>query len=207
MQRQLILFLLWAAVLSSCAGAGSSTRNESTVEIGGGLRFGLLSPASFGEELLIEQAVKISFNAENYELLFYTQITSADVTIVATLPSGTRLFSIVYDGQTIISEGGDVLGSITPQYLLADLQLAQWPFSAVAGSLAASNTCFTAGSCAFSQNVEQLRRDLANAGVSVISISYDGLPQYQHTTEYRHHQRMYQLRVETLGTTPIAVKP
>jgi hypothetical protein len=182
-------------VLCACAHTGSSNQ----VRIADELVFALLPPASFGASLMLTQAATIEFGAEQHELLFYTEISAEKISIVGALPSGTRLFSIVYDGQAIVSDGTqDLLSSITPEYFLADLQLTQWPLAEVANGLAAVNSCFASGSCVISETADHLQRNLNRDGQSVVSIRYGALPHYRNSTSYEHHERGYRLQVETL---------
>src|SRR5688500_13189111 len=133
------LSILGVLMLYVCVHTGS----EQQVRIAEDLVFDLLHPASFGANLVLTQAASIEFGSELHELLFYTEISADNISLVGTLPDGTRLFSITYDGNTIQGDGNqDLLGRITPEYFLADLQLAQWPFAEVANALATANSCF-----------------------------------------------------------------
>ncbi len=195
MQKLRIIICL-VLILNGCA--HNSTDNQ--VFLTDALVFNLLPPDTFGQNLLLTQAVTVWFEEKLYDLLFYTEISAKAITIVGSLPGGIRLFSIVYDGQTIQSEGYmEVITRIKPEYFLADLQIAQWPFAEVSGSFAASNVCFKQGSCVLNETADHMQRSVSKDGKVMISIKYDGLPHYQHTTQYEHHLRHYRLRVETLA--------
>jgi hypothetical protein len=188
-------------MLCGCA----HTSGEHQVYIAEALVFDLLPPASFGESLVLTQAATIEFGAELHELLFYTEITPKSIALVGALPNGTRLFSITYDGQTIQSDGNqDLLGRITPAYFLADLQLAQWPLAEIAKALAGANSCFANGSCVISETADHLQRSLSREGKTVVSIRYGAVPHYQSSTSYEHHERGYNLQVETLEVQALA---
>ncbi|MES2626116.1 MAG: DUF3261 domain-containing protein [Pseudomonadota bacterium] len=187
-------------LLCACAHTGSSTQ----VRVADAIALDLMPPASFGQSLVLTQLALIEFGEEQYELLFYTEISPTKITIVGTLPNGTRLFSIVYDGLVIQSDGSEqLLSRITPEYFLADLQLTQWPLEAVANSLALTNTCFMTGSCEITESTDHLQRNISRNGNAVISIQYDSVPHYQNSTSYEHHERGYHLNVETLEVQPI----
>ena len=182
-------------VLSACA----STATTDQVRIANAIVFNLLPPASFGESVLLTQAATIEFGSGEADLVFYTAISPAGISIVGALPNGTRLFNISYDGQTIASDGPqELLSSITPEYFLADLQFSQWPLEQVESSLAAANPCFANGSCILSETTDHLQRNLTRDGLAVISIQYDAVPHYRNSTSYIHHERGYRLQVETL---------
>jgi hypothetical protein len=188
-------------LLSACAVTGSGDQ----VRIANAIVFNLLTPASFGESVLLTQAATIGFGDEQRELLFYTEISPASISIVGALPNGTRLFNINYDGEIISSEGPrDLLSSITPEYCLADLQLSQWPLEQVESSLAAANPCFGNGSCMLNETADHLHRNLTRDGSAVISIQYGAAEHYRNSTSYTHHERGYSLRIETLEVaTPL----
>jgi hypothetical protein len=191
-------------LLSACAVTGGRDQ----VRIANTIVFNLLTPASFGESVLLTQAATIGFGNEQRELLFYTEITPASISIVGTLPNGTRLFNINYDGQVVSSDGPrDLLSSITPEYFLADLQLSQWPLEQVESSLAAANPCFANGSCTLTETADHLQRNLTRDGSAVISIQYGAAEHYRDSTSYIHHERGYRLQVETLEVVTTGEQP
>jgi hypothetical protein len=195
------------AIALLLSGACAHIDDAGQVRIADRLVFDLLPPASFGESLVLTQAATIEFGDEHRELLFYTEISADNISVVGTLPNGTRLFSIIYDGQMIRSEGpADLFNSITPEYFLADLQLAQWPFAEVAADLAAANPCFADGSCIVSETTDHLQRNLNREGQPVISIHYGSLPHYQDSTLYEHFERGYRLQIETLDVQKLAAE-
>jgi hypothetical protein len=188
-------------------GACAHTADVTQVRIADGLVFELLPPVSFGESLMLTQAAAIEFGNEQSELLFYTEITAEKISIVGALPNGTRLFSILYDGQTILSDGNqELLSRITPAYFLADLQLAQWPLEIISNGLAGTNPCFMLGSCVLSESVDHLQRSLIRDGKDVVNIQYEGIPHYRNSTAYEHKERGYRLHIETLEVQTLAVE-
>ena len=68
----------------------------------------------------------------------------------------------------------------------------------VARVLAAANSCFANGSCVISETADHLQRSLSRDGQAVLSIRYGAVPHYQGSTLYEHHERGYNLQVETL---------
>lgn len=202
--QKFISAMLLAVTLTACA----HPAGNGEVVIADGLRFALRSPASFGQQLLLVQAATLSFGAENNELLFHTEITNRNIAIVGSLPSGARLFSIVWDGTTLQSEGyEDLLASIPPAYFVADLQLAQWPLAEVLAGFAGSGECFDAGNCRLTESANQLQRVLSVADAAVISIGYSGIPHHLHDIQYEHHGRQYRLLIETLDVQALAAAP
>ncbi len=183
------------AGLSACV----SPVRDGGVNIARGLVFGLLPPAGFGQSLVLTQAATLEFGDEQHDLLFYTEITPQNISLVGTLPNGTRLFSIIYDGQTVRSDGNqDLLARLAPEYFLADLQLAQWPFADLAQTLAASNPCFRSGACVIFESADQLQRALSRDGEIIIDIRYGNNIHHEGSTNYQHRERGYRLQVETL---------
>jgi hypothetical protein len=189
------LSIVTIAMLTACAVTGGANQ----VRITNSIVFDLLPPASFGASLLLTQVATIEFGRGQRELLFYTEISPANIAIVGSLPNGTRVFNINYDGQIITSEGPrDLLSSITPEYFLADLQLAQWPLAQVESSLAAANPCFANGTCVINETADHLQRSLTREGLALISVQYDAAEHYRNSTSYIHHERGYRLQVETV---------
>lgn len=206
--QKLLSAMLLVVTLAACAHSVS----DGELVIADGLRFVLRSPASFGEDVLLVQAATLSFgeagNAARHELLFHTEITARHVAVVGSLPNGARLFSIVWDGSTLQSEGAaDLLAMIPPAYFIADLQLAQWPLAEVRAGFAPSAACFSTGRCRLTESSNQLQRVLVTSDTAVISISYSGIPPYQHNTQYEHHGRGYRLAIETLDVQSLAEAP
>ena len=190
-------------MLSACV----HTATPSQVRIADALVFDLLPPSGFGQNLLLTQAATVWFGDERHELLFYTEITADTVTIVGTLPGGARLFSIVYDGQTIKSEGyQELLRTVTPEYLLADLQISLWPLADVASSFAAANNCFQTDHCVFEETTDQLQRSLTRDDERVINIRYTGLPHVEFSMQYEHLERAYRLQIETLAVDVLEIE-
>lgn len=200
--------IISACLLLTTAACSSLPREANVVFIDDRLAFHLLSPASFGEHVILTQLVNIRYTqqgeAQSQELLFYSEIGPEAVDVAGLLPDGTRLFSFRYDGNALHTEGRpEILGRLDPQYLLADMQIALWPYAEVRASLAQHNDCF-AVSCELSESADQLRRELHVRDRELIDIRYQGLPHYGYTTHYQHHGRQYALDIETLEAQLVA---
>lgn len=190
------------AQLSGCASTGA----DDLVQVGGGIAFRLLAPANLGEQVILTQVVTLSYGAESQQLLFFSEVNAEAVNIAGLLPDGTRLFSISYDGASLLSEGNsEVLTRLDPPYLLADMQMALWPLAAVRSSLDTANACFAAGTCQLLETADQRQRTLSRNGNVIIDIRYQDLPAYRATLAYEHRARGYSLQIETVDVEPSAL--
>lgn len=202
MQKLIIRFFLFLLV-SACAGSGTmsvvNSESELKLDLATDIVFELLPPASFGADLNLVQSATISYDGDDIELLFYLEINQDEVVIVGMLPVGTRLFTIIYDGESIQSEGhSQTLERIQAKYLIADLQFSLWPTTLLNNAFESSNACFRTKECIFSESLDRSSRLLSHSDEDILAISYIG--DWLDTGEiiYQNFPRAYQLRVLTL---------
>ncbi|GIU11342.1 MULTISPECIES: DUF3261 domain-containing protein [unclassified Shewanella] len=78
------------------------------------------------------QKVSIETTDNQHELLSQLEITGQQLTLVGLAPLGQALFTLTYDGNTLISEQSQLLGDqFKAEYLLAIMQLIYWPDTSV----------------------------------------------------------------------------
>lgn len=92
----------------------------------------LVAPAALGSDRVVSQVVRAAYGAR--ELTFNCVVTVKDgsMTLVGLNSLGIRLFTIRYDGTRVEAETApEMRGAITPERLLADLQLVFWPLASL----------------------------------------------------------------------------
>lgn len=163
------------------------------------IQYRLLTPSSLGTSLAVTQVANIQTNENHYELIFKLEITASQMRVVGILPSGIKLFTIIYDGKAINSQGNaDIMKNIKPQYLLADIQLSLWPVHVLKEQWFNHLNCFKRSSCTFHESKNQLLRRISVNNDAIISIEFDKVPPKRHKSIYVHHQRNYRIELETM---------
>jgi hypothetical protein len=120
-------------VLMLLALAGCATQR---VQTGGGLARPLLAPASLGEERSVTQVVRGAFGPREMTMNCVVTVKDGVMTVVGLNAMGVRLFTIRYDGTTTTVDNSlPVPAQLTPERLLADLQLVHWPLRPLQAAL------------------------------------------------------------------------
>jgi hypothetical protein len=118
-------------VLMLLALAGCATQR---VQTGGGRP--LLAPASLGEERSVTQVVRGAFGPREMTMNCVVTVKDGVMTVVGLNAMGVRLFTIRYDGTTTTVDNSlPVPAQLTPERLLADLQLVHWPLRPLQAAL------------------------------------------------------------------------
>lgn len=115
--------LLISVALVGCAaprGAGSAVDSPARP---------LASPAAAGEHA-VSQVVRGAVGAREVTLSCVVSVKDGVMSVVGLNALGVRLFTIRYDGsQVSVDKSFGVPDALTPDRLLADLQLVYWPLS------------------------------------------------------------------------------
>ena len=191
---------LMALSLLACAHRFGPTQ----IPVADDVAFDLLPPASFGRSVSLIQLAEIEYSGDVREILFVSEITPQAISIVGLLPNGTRLFSIVYDGMAIESDGLEsdgyesLLNRIQPAFLLTDFQFSQWPIVQLTSQLQKSSNCFNDGNCLFLESQDRLQRTLRVGSRLALKIDYGGLPVIDNTIELTHYLRGYRINLTML---------
>lgn len=207
--KPLFMFLLIIVMLNACVSRTEKVHKHSLVNIANQISFPLLSPASYGGSLSITQLAEISVNGKTHELLFQVEISSTRIIIVGLLTSGTRVFTISYDGVLIKSDGiNSVLEQIKPEYLMADLQLSFWPLSAIENAGFCESTEFTLEHCQIVQEIDTagntVRRIIQNSKTLIKIISVNNIegdanqPEKIRRIKYINFTRNYKILLTTI---------
>lgn len=95
----------------------------------------LAAPAAAGEHAA-RQVVRGAIGAREMTLSCVVSVKDGAMSVIGLNAMGVRLFTMTYDGRrTHVEKAGGIPEAITPERLLADLQLVYWPLSALQDSL------------------------------------------------------------------------
>jgi hypothetical protein len=127
-----VLVFIAAFLLAGCA---SPTTRVSTAE---GSR-PLLAPQTLGAERSASQIVRGALGERELAINCVVTVKEGAMTIVGLSAMGVRIFTIKYDGvATSVENTLPIPPQLTPEKLLADLQLVYWPLAALEKPLAAA---------------------------------------------------------------------
>lgn len=97
----------------------------------------ILSGAVFKEPREVTQIVRGAFADRDLTLQCAVQVQGSVVTVAGIGTLGQRLFTLSYDGTRLTAESSPLVpGAFAPERLLADLELALWPLSALQAAYA-----------------------------------------------------------------------
>lgn len=100
----------------------------------------LLPPASLGGDRAVGQVVRGAVGAREMTINCVVTVKDGAMTVVGLNAMGVRLFTVRYDGQQVQAEQmPGVPEQLTPDRLLADLQLVFWPLPALQSTLASAD--------------------------------------------------------------------
>ncbi|HUS24284.1 MAG TPA: DUF3261 domain-containing protein [Candidatus Binatia bacterium] len=117
--------LLSCALLAACAAPGAGRPAAMPV-------LPVLSPASYGRSAQLEQVLHAAFGAQEASLQCIVGITPQRLTVLGLTALGQRVFSLEYDGTALKAERSPLApDQVQPERILADLQFALWPLSAL----------------------------------------------------------------------------
>lgn len=174
--------LLLLLCLTGCL----ATRPVESVSVASGVELVLQLPR---QEISRTQTVVASYKGQQHLLLIQTEASPTRLVMAGLTPTGSRLFSVEFDGQTVQSWRSPLFNApFDGRYLIADFELAQFPLEQLRPALSGPVQL---------RELQQdgvLRRELADlAGQSLIRIDYRGS-----SMNYCHLQRDYCLQIETL---------
>ncbi|NVK22240.1 MAG: DUF3261 domain-containing protein [Kangiellaceae bacterium] len=184
MQSKLTFITCLLLFIASCS--TRQVQQHSTIDLANGVSFELQSPSSFGKNFITTQLATIEYQEQKHELLFQLEIDQQRIILVGLTPSGTRLFTIISDGNTVQADGFKaVVEQIKPEYLLADMQIALWPQQIIQAAVQAE-------SVSIKHNTDS--RILMVSKKPLIEINYSDI------LVYKHLERGYQISIQTLSS-------
>ncbi len=124
------------------------------------------------------QKATIRTQTQQHELLTQLELTQQNLTLVGLAPLGQALFTLTFDGKTLISEQSSFMGDqFKAEYLLAIMQLIYWPDASVnrhlQGAVMRSYQC-DADLCrgVFADNKNNIDSQISNKHQPMIAIRY-----------------------------------
>jgi hypothetical protein len=194
--QKLIAVCLFALLQTACA---IRQVDFTQIEVAQGVSLPLLAPETLGRAMILTQSADIRFKGNQHSLIFHSEFTKDSIIVVGLMPSGTRVFTLKYDGVLLTVEGiGEIIEKINPGYLMADLQFSLWPQAALQSAFEENSNCFIAGRCQFESVDDSLTRKLLLDGQPIISVNYQSSEPYQGSIEFYHLTRDYRLSITFL---------
>ncbi|MGS0679932.1 DUF3261 domain-containing protein [Shewanella sp. 125m-7] len=128
------LALIGLCLLSTAC--SQTLQRQTCVELAADVSY-CLAPVSqqvLGEQHAISATQKVSIQTQDsqHELLSQLELEQQQLTLVGLAPLGQALFTLTYDGHTLVSEQSQLLGDqFKAEYLLAIMQLIYWPDASI----------------------------------------------------------------------------
>ena len=175
--------LLFILFITGCA----TVQPVKKISIATGIDMQLLMPT---ENISLTQKISARYKQDSHLLIMQIQASSQKIVMAGLTPTGTRLFSLSFDGQTIENWQSPLFTApFDGSFVLADFELATLDITALRNALPANVTLTETV-----QSPVARERSLLNAqGKTIIRIEYQG-----ESTHYCHLERDYCLRIETL---------
>src|SRR5688500_889390 len=115
-----VIAILLALTLTGCVSHQTSAPAESARP--------LVAPSTLGAERTVTQIVRGAFGPRDMTMNCVVTVKNGTMTVVGLSAMGLRVFTIRYDGATTsVDNTLPVPAQLTPERLLADLQLVYWP--------------------------------------------------------------------------------
>jgi len=180
MQIRTLLFILF---LTGCA----TVQPIQKVSIANGIDMQLLMPT---KTISLTQKITARYKQDEHLLIMQVQASPQKIVMAGLAPTGTRLFSLSFDGNTVENWKSPLFTApFDGSYVLADFELATLNIAALRSALPA-NALLTETV----RSSTTRERSVRNAqGKTVIRIEYQGTQ-----TRYCHLERDYCLQIETL---------
>jgi uncharacterized protein DUF3261 len=200
--QKIILILVVTLMLFGCTATRVATSHKHSVALGSDLNFDLLQPASFGQSLSLTQVAEISAEQGQHELVFVLQIQANEMTVIGLLPNGTRVFTILYDGVQIKSEGyNELIEKLDPKFLIADIQISLWPLQTLKEQWLSRQPCYQDGNCFMTEKVHSdngtKERVISAAEKILVSVQSSQSETNRKVIVFNHLERGYLITLES----------
>jgi len=187
-----ILFAVWLLLTLSACQHAPVENNPNRVVIAKDITLQLLLPKN---RFTTTQKITAQYNNTQHTVLMQVQASPQAIVMAGLAPSGTRLFSLRFDGNTTDTWQSPLFSlqqvssaHFDARYALADFELATLDNADLQSALP-KNARLT-DTISNGMRVRELRR---RNGEVLIHIEYRGL-----NTQYCHRERHYCLQIETL---------
>jgi hypothetical protein len=175
--------LMFIVILASC----TTIQPAKKVSIANGIDMQLLLPT---KNISVTQKITARYKKDTHLLIMQVQASPQKIVMAGLAPTGTRLFSLSFDGKTVENWKSPLFTApFDGSYVLADFELATLDVAALRSALP-TNVLLTETV----QSPTTRERSVLNAqGNVAIRIEYLG-----EQTRYCHLERDYCLQIETL---------
>ncbi|MCL1143512.1 DUF3261 domain-containing protein [Shewanella gaetbuli] len=188
----LACWLLVTVVMVSLSGCSQQLQRQTCVTLASNLDYCLAPISQAITADAYSQTVEFTHDEKSHQLLTELQIDHQTMTLVGLAPLGQPLFTIVYDGDTILSQQSSLLGEqFKAEYLMAMLQLAYWPLEEVNQSL--SNGQYRQVPCEYA-----LCRQLIDNNQRVIEVNYSKQDPLMADIEMNINQANVHIKIQRL---------
>ena len=157
--------------------------------------FPVLPPSTLGAERSAQQVLSVSYRDQEATLSVVLNVTQTHLQAIGLNAVGVRLFTIDYDGAQLKTEKLPGLpAQIDAQRMLADLQLALWPLTAL--QAATNNTTYSIG-----EPVAGTRR-VKRSGKLYEEVHYSGADPWSGKLWLSNYEFGYSIAVESAPLDP-----
>ena len=142
------------------------------------IAFKLLPPDQGPAPVLLKQVVTMEARGDQHRFIGVVRITKERVQMVGLLPTGQQLFSLDYDGETLVQENSSY-ADVPGQEILTIMQFSLWPKTAVRQ--------YYSGKGGWDVVFSSAQRVLEKGGEKLLDVQYagDDLAIENHTGHYR----------------------
>jgi hypothetical protein len=177
-----VIAILLALTLTGCVSHQTSAPAEGARP--------LVAPSTLGAERTVTQIVRGAFGPRDMTMNCVVTVKNGTMTVVGLSAMGLRVFTIRYDGATTsVDNTLPVPAQLTPERLLADLQLVYWPLQTLIEPMR------TAG-WELSEPAPGTRR-LRRADRVVAEVHYNGTDPWQGRSWLVNLEHGYTLNIES----------
>jgi len=139
------------------------------------------------------QTVQFSHGGQTHQLITELQIDQHTMTLVGLAPLGQPLFTIIYDGNRLISQQSSLLGKdFKAEYLMAILQLVYWPIEVVNQHLSSGRWQQQVCQSTLCRQLSQDNSDV------VLNAEYSQMTPWQAAIDIHITQANVQIRIQAL---------
>lgn len=179
MQKRVVV-LLYLLMLFGCANRNSDEPR---------LSLHLLAPSD-GPRAVLQQKLTFTTNDQTKELLVAIKLTGSEVKMNGLLPTGQFIYSLRYDGTTVVED--NLMNIPLPTHdMLAMMQFALWPTKAVETSYSKIN--------GWDLDMSEGKRILSRNNTQVLEVEYISATHIAFT----HFMHNYNIDIHTLEYLPL----
>ena len=145
-----------------------------------------------GPSRRVVQQITAQWPDRTETLLCVLELDKQRIAMAGLTNDGISLFNLTYDGKTIVSDKSPILpDSVTPEFIITDLQLVYWPVALLQKSLHGSS---------WRLEVDSNHRRLYYQGNKTVEVNYllpDAI--WAKSVELINYRYNYRLRIKTIS--------